>query len=242
MQQENQQTNTIISAEQVSSYLRSFPNFFEQHASLLTEIYLPSPHGKGAISLAERQQLAQRDKIQALETKLHNLISFAEENDKTSKKVHDLSVNLLKSSSFELLQAAIIQSMQQDFLVTESAIRLWVNPNETEAETTEFTPENKAFITWVNELKKPYCGEKTDITKGLLDDNLHSFAFIPLYKDTPDESTPHESTSQENIAHKQTFGILILGSVDAQHFKPDMGVMYLERIGELVSAALLLLI
>ena len=222
MQQEKPSSNHDISAEQVSSYLRSFPHFFEHHASLLAEIYLPSPHGKGAISLAERQQLAQRDKIHALEAKLSNLITYAEENDETSKKVHDLSVNLLKSKSFETLQAAIIQSMQQDFLVTESAIRIWAYPNDTESPE-DFTPENKEFIEWVNGLTRPYCGEQPDITKGLLNDNLQSFVFIPLYK---------------NLEEKQTFGVLILGSEDAQHFKSDMGVMYLERIGDLVSAAL----
>jgi uncharacterized protein len=214
--------NSSISAEQVSSYLRSFPHFFEQHASLLAEIYLPSPHGSGAISLAERQQLAQRDKIHALENRLITLISYAEENDATSKKIHDFSVNLLKSRNFEAVQATIIQCMQEDFLVSESAIRIWANPNDDETPR-DYTPENKDFIEWVNDLTRPYCGEMPDITKDLLSDQLQSFVFIPLYK---------------NTAEKQTFGVLILGSVDAQHFKSDMGVMYLERIGDLVSAAL----
>lgn len=214
--------NNTVSAEQVSSYLRSFPHFFEQHASLLAEIYLPSPHGKGAISLAERQQLAQRDKIHALENKLSHLISYAEENDATSKKIHDFSVNLLNSKNFEAVQAAIIQCMQEDFLVNESAIRIWANPNHSETPK-EFTPENKDFIEWVNNLTRPYCGEKPDIAKELFDDKLQSFVLIPLYK---------------NDEEKQTFGVLILGSEDAQHFKSDMGVMYLERIGDLVSAAL----
>ena len=224
MQQDHNETtqNSPVSAEQVSSYLRSFPHFFEQHASLLAEIYLPSPHGSGAISLAERQQLAQRDKIHALENKLVTLISYAEENDETSKKIHDFSVNLLKSRNFETLQAAIIQCMQEDFLVSESAIRIWANPNDNETPN-EFTPENKDFIEWVNDLTRPYCGEQPDITKDLLSDQLQSFAFIPLYKNTEE---------------KQTFGVLILGSVDTQHFKSDMGVVYLERIGDLVSAAL----
>ncbi len=222
--QESQTNNFTISAEQVSSYLRSFPHFFEQHASLLTEIYLPSPHGSGAISLAERQQLAQRDKIRALETKLANLISYAEENDETSKKVHDLSVNLLKSDSFETLQAAIVDFMREDFQITESAIRIWVNPNQIEHSPAEFSDENKDFIAWVNDLTKPYCGEKPDITSGMLSNQLQSFAFIPLYKSGD---------------AKSTFGVLILGSDTPTHFKSDMGVVFLERIGDLVSASLL---
>ena len=36
----------------------------------------------------------------------------------------------------------------------------------------------------------------------------------------------------------QTIGMLALGSEDAQRFYADMGVLYLERVGEMVSAAL----
>lgn len=222
--QNTQPTNMAISEDQVSSYLRSFPHFFEHHASLLAEIYLPSPHGSGAISLAERQQLAQRDKIRALENKLASLIRYAEENDETSQKIHKLSVSLLSSRDFSALQTAIVNAMQQDFLITESAIRVWVNPNENTTQPADFSAENKAFIDWVNNLSKPYCGEKPDLAKGMLDDQLKSFAFIPLCKKT-----------EENT----TFGVLMLGSDNAAHFQSDMGVMYLERIGDLVSTALL---
>ena len=52
--------NDVLTAEQVKAYLQTHPEFFEQHAKLLAEITLPSPHGSGVISLAERQQLAQR--------------------------------------------------------------------------------------------------------------------------------------------------------------------------------------
>ncbi len=226
MQQDNQTKptqNTAISAEQVSSYLRSFPHFFEQHASLLAEIYLPSPHGKGAVSLAERQQIAQRDKIKGLETKLSSLISYANENDTTSAKVHDFSVNLLKCANFEDLQKRIEQSMQDDFAVTQSAIRIWASPAESQ-QATDFSAENKDFIAWAGALAQPHCGAKPTVADGLLGEQLQSFAFIPLQTDT---------------AEKAVFGVLILGAEDTQRFKADMGLMYLERIGALVSAALL---
>ena len=52
-----------------------------------------------AISLAERQLHALRDKIRALELKLAELIRFGEENDDISTKVHRLSVALLQAGS-----------------------------------------------------------------------------------------------------------------------------------------------
>ena len=67
-----------INENDIKQYLKTHPDFFESHAHLLTELFLPSPHGKGTISLAERQQIAQRDKIRVLESRFTELILTAE--------------------------------------------------------------------------------------------------------------------------------------------------------------------
>lgn len=225
MQQDNQAQNTAISTDQVSDFLRSHPHFFEQHASLLSEIFLPSPHGNGAISLAERQQLAQRDKIRVLEVKLADLIEFAEENDATSNKVHNLSIKLINNQNFSALQQQVAESLQQDFAITQSLIRIWLKPsNSAITKDAVFTPVTEDFSDWVMSLIKPYCGAKPAVTGDLLNNHLQSFAFIPLSK---------------KAANQRAFGVLILGAEDQQRFKAEMGTIYLERIGELVAAALL---
>jgi uncharacterized protein YigA (DUF484 family) len=38
---------------------------------------------------------------------------------------------------------------------------------------------------------------------------------------------------------KETFGLLALASEDAQRFYPEMGTLYLTRIGEVAAACLL---
>jgi uncharacterized protein YigA (DUF484 family) len=223
MQQDHQTQNFSISADEVSSYLRSHPHFFEQHASLLTEIFLPSPHGSGAISLAERQQLAQRDKIRVTEVMLAQLIEFGEQNDITSHKVHSFSVKLMENKNFNDLQQLIAENMQQVFSVNQSQVRIWLNPSDAAlAQDITFTPVNEVFSDWVIALSAPYCGAKPAQADSLLNDSLQSFAFIPLYKDAD---------------KKHAFGVLILGSEDQQRFKADMGLMYLKRIGDLVSAS-----
>jgi uncharacterized protein YigA (DUF484 family) len=224
MQQDNQALNTAVSADQVCDFLRSHPHFFEQHASLLTEIYLPSPHGSGAISLAERQQLAQRDKIRVTEVMLAQLIEFGEQNDITSNKVHHFSIKLIANQSFDLLQKLITDSMQQDFSVTQSLLRIWLKPNDSViAQDAIFTPVSDAFSDWIIALNDPYCGEKPALADDLLAPDQQSFAYIPLHKIV--DKTP-------------AFGVLILGSTDQQRFKADSGKMFLKRIGELVSAEL----
>ena len=75
--------------EEVKKYLKNNPEFFEQNANLLAEIHLPSPHGNGTISLAERQQLAQRDKINALEERFAELVLNAQENAAIANKIQN---------------------------------------------------------------------------------------------------------------------------------------------------------
>lgn len=222
---DDQQTaHEEISAEQITSYLRTHPKFFEQHASLLTEITLPSPHGSGVISLGERQQLAQRDKIRVLESLMDQMIANAEENEATSLKVHHFCLKLLEQQSFSALKLLIGETLRNDFNVTESLIRIWVKPsNNAIANDAVFTHVSDEFNDWIISLQQPHCGSKPQSANGLLD-NLQSFAFIPLYK---------------NAADQHAFGVLALGAEDAQRFKADMGTLYLERIGELIAAALL---
>jgi uncharacterized protein YigA (DUF484 family) len=223
--EDNPAAQEEISAEQVTSYLRSHPKFFEQYASLLTEITLPSPHGSGVISLGERQQLAQRDKIRVLESLMEQMIANAEGNEATSLKVHQFCLKLLEQQSFSALKQLIAETLRTDFNVTESLIRIWVKPsNSAIAGDAVFTHVSDEFNDWVISLQQPHCGNKPQVATGLLDSNLKSFAFIPLYK---------------NAADQHAFGVLVLGADDPQRFKADMGTLYLDRIGELIAATLL---
>ncbi|MEE8529992.1 MAG: DUF484 family protein, partial [Nitrosomonadaceae bacterium] len=53
------------------------------------------------------------------------------------------------------------------------------------------------------------------------------------------ESATHlRSFSMIPLRAKQTFGLLVLGSEEAQRFYPEMGTLYLKRLGELVSTAI----
>ena len=212
-----------ISADEVKGYLRAHTHFFEEHASLLTEIFLPSPHGSGAISLAERQQLAQRDKIRVQEVMLAQLIEFGEQNDVTSHKVHSFSVKLLENKDLNKLEPLIAENMQHVFDVTESQVRIWLKPNDDAlAKEAVFAPVSDTFSDWVVALEAPHCGTRPESAEDLLGENLQSFAFIPLYK---------------NGDKKNAFGVLMLGAEDQKRFKADMGLMYLKRIGDLVSAS-----
>lgn len=216
--------HNALSNEHVTRFLRDHPHFFEQNAHLLTEIYLPSPHGNGAISLAERQQLAQRDKIRLLEAKLSQLIEFAEENEATSTKVHALAVKLLLQKDYIDLQQALYDAMQQDFGVTETTLIMWAEPTDEALRLhPSYKPVDEDFIAWIQSLGKPLTGPKPIEAGNVVPDHLQSFAFIPL----------QHAESQASI------GLLILAADVPHKFQVGMGTVYLERIATLLSAALL---
>ena len=54
------------------------------------------------------------------------------------------------------------------------------------------------------------------------------------------EAAPQlKSFSVVGLGSEETFGVLALASEDAQRFYPEMGTVYLKRIGGLAAAALL---
>jgi len=214
-----------LTEDQITDHLRADPQFFERHASLLTEIYLPSPHGGGTISLAERQQLAQRDKIRVLEAKLAELIQFGEQNDVIGEKVHRLSLELLAAPSLDALLQATTRNLLEEFQVPHVALRLWAKPQNADDDANlVFGPTDEALRAWVQTLLLPYCGTRP------MADASHCFG---------ETNAPLKSFALIALRGDQGFGLLAMASEDERRFYPEMGTLYLKRIGELLSGALL---
>lgn len=209
--------------DQIAHFLRADPQFFERNLKLLDEISLPDPHGGAAVSLAERQQAVLRDKLRVLESKLAELLKFGETNDVIGERVHRLSVALLQAENFGDLADGVISHLRDDFQVPHVAMRLWGNPSADIAGRPEFATVEFDLRAWVDSLAIPYCGHKPGLDIGNwfgeTNSELKSFALVALRSE-------------------RCFGLLALASEDAQRFYPEMGTLYLKRIGELVSAGL----
>ena len=210
-------------AEDVAEYLKTNPGFFEQYADLLAQIYVPHPHGGRAVSLAERQMLTLREKNRATESKLAELIAFGEENDAISEKVHRLAVGLIAVETFPAVIHLLRFHLRDDFSVPHVALRLWDKPEGIE-DLPEFAAVSEELQVFAETLARPYCGS----TAG--------FGTASWFG----EHASH-IRSQALIALRNgggTIGMIALGSEDNQRFYADMGTLYLERLGEMVSAAL----
>ena len=212
-----------MKSEEVAQYLQDHPQFFEEHAELMSHMVIPHPHGGRTISITERQMLSLRDKNKQLEVKMNELLQFGEENDAISEKMHRLGVAMIAAASFQSVLHTLIFHLRDDFSIPHVALRLWDRPDNAD-ELPEFTEVSAELQAFAETLGQPYCGS----TSGFETSSWFGEASKQI-------------RSQALIAMRNgggTIGMIALGSEDAQRFYAGMGTLYLERLGEMASAAL----
>ena len=82
--------------EAIADYLRSHPDFFERHSTLLLALELPHRTGGAAISLVERQVAMLRQRNAQLERQFKDLVAVAKLNDALVEKIHQLGMKLMR--------------------------------------------------------------------------------------------------------------------------------------------------
>ena len=210
-----------MDANEVATYLKSHPEFFEHYSELLLQIHIPSPHEGRAISITERQMGVMRDKIRQLESKLAELITFGEENDLISTKVHRLGVGLLGATDMAGVLRVLYSHLGGDFAVPHVAVRLWAGAA---GDAIEFSDAGEALRQRAGAMLQPYCGPAVD---------QEAVAWLG-------ESASHiRSVAQIPLRHEGTcFGMLLLASEEPHRFYAEMGTLYLDRLGDMAAAAL----
>ena len=212
-----------MNPEAVATFLQEHPEFFEQYADMLADIYIPHPHGGRAIPISERQILTLRERGKQLETKLREVIQFGDENDAIGDKVHRLAVALLAARDLAAVTTVVNYNLREDFAVPHVAIRAWRTEGPVDEDT--IAPASDATRALADSLTGPHCahhaaeGTSAELF-GEAAEHLRSFAYIPLRA-------------------SETFGLLALASEDVERFYPGMGTVFLKRIGDMVGTALL---
>ena len=213
-----------ITEQDIANYLANNPAFFERHAELLSSIQLTSPHGQRAVSLQERQMEMLRDKIKGLEGKIIEMIRHGQENVAIADRLHRWTRALMLTASPGDLPGVLTRELMHQFMIPQTGIRIWGA-----ADAYAMLPFAAAVSADVKSLAgsltMPYCGVNSgfEAAKWLDDaDSAASLAMIPL----------------RHGAGIEAFGMLVLASPDPTRYTAEMGTEFLQRIGELASAAL----
>lgn len=212
-----------MDATEVAAYLKNHPEFFDHYADLLAQVLIPDQHGGHAISITERQLGTLRGRTRKLESKLAELLHFGEENDAIGEKLHRLAVSLAAAGDFPAVLAALYTHLGTDFAVPHVTLRLWgIKAPQGEEDRAEFTAADEATLAFAASLRHPHCGPSARFESlSWLDASVRSVALIPLQRGT------------------ETIGLLALGSEEVHRFYPEMGTLFLARLGDLACAALI---
>ena len=215
----------------VAEFLQNSPDFFERNAGLLAKLRLPHLRNEGStVSLVERQIEVLRDRNQALERKLKELIDVARSNDALADRIHRLSQRLIRAH--DLLQSvnAIETSLREDFgamhvvlvLFTEAARALKSDAPLFLRSDRPDSPDMRTFESLLQS-GKPRCGQ--------IRDSQREFLFGA-------DTVAIGSVALAPLGPKGHIGLLAIGASDAERFHPGMSTDFLSRISDLVAFAL----
>lgn len=213
-----------ITEEEIANFLINTPDFFERNAALLAAVQLSSGHGQRAVSLQERQAQLLREKIKGLEQRVIEMVRHGQDNSAISEKMQNWTRQLLLAARPEDIPAVITTELQKHFLIPQAAIRVW-GVDAAHAQQPFASGVSEEVRAFASSLTRPYCGPNNgmEAVRWLADaSTVQSMAVIALRAG----------------AAPQAFGALVLASSDRERFQSDMATDFLQRIGELASAAL----
>jgi uncharacterized protein len=206
---------------EIAQYLEDHPDFFRNHTDLLAKMFLPNPYGEGTVSLMERQQSSQREKIQQMESNFGELIEISRENEAISEKIHQLCLGLLGQHTLESSIAILSEALQTTFHVPQVSVVLTAMPKDSANLALPcFSSISPTLHPWLDGLQKPYCGSQ--IPEGLQDmfeEGIKSIAVIPLH-------------------HPRKLGFILFAAPDEHRFKEGMGTVFISRIGEILAMSI----
>lgn len=217
-----------ISDQSVAEYLKAHPDFFERNLPLLTALRLPHRTRGGAISLVERQVDVLRQRNQALEGRLKELVEVARTNDRLSGRIHALALLLMRAKSREDVIDILDEQLREGFSVDQAALVLFDSVPGLAQGHSRFVrvvhredPTIGPFKSFLQS-SGPRCTRVRDAQRDFLfgpGSEIASMALVPL-------------------GPRSEYGFLAIGSRSAEHFHPAKSSDFLARLGELTACAL----
>lgn len=210
-----------ISDQDVCAYLREHGDFFTHNPKLLEEINLPHQRGE-AVSLVERQVALLRERNIDMRHRLGKLLDNARDNDKLFDKTKRLVLQLLEGRSLADLVDTLLLSFDRDFNIEYTSLTFFGDSAR--------LPGSAARVCALHEARESVgrilAGNK--IVCGDLPETELAFLF-------PGQAEHIGSAAVMPLLHGNCYGLLAIGSSDANHYRSSMGTLFLGYIGEVLN-------
>lgn len=208
------ESEDLIAAEQVASYLLENPDFFTQFPQLIEKINIPHAH-KGSVSLVELQSEQLRKKVRSLSHKLNQLITIAKQNEAIYRVYADLNLRILKATNLDDLKFILEEVIQENLKLASVSLKPFKGAHA--------LPEiqQRLFIEKRFKRHKFFFGRLSDHERKLLfaDQDANSVALLL-------------------IGDLGELGILAIGSKDPGHFNPEMDTLLITQLQQFLGIML----
>jgi uncharacterized protein YigA (DUF484 family) len=168
-----------------------------------------------------------------------DMIRNGNDNAILADRLHRWSQSLLLTRVSRDLPHTVVEQLQAQFMVPQVALRVWGVADE-------FTIEpfaqgcSEDVRTFASGLAQPYCGVNTgfEAVQWLPEPAAaQSVAMVALRPHTEPQTASLGGTA-ERETQPPAIGLLVLASPDPQRYHAGMGTEFLERMGDIASAAL----
>jgi uncharacterized protein YigA (DUF484 family) len=211
----------------VLAYLRAHPDVLARNPDVLTQLELPHEPGGRAVSLIERQVALLRQRNAELEQRLAELMRAARDNERVGRCLLDLGRRLLEADSIDASLATVREALLDDSGADAVVVRLLdVGSDATRAQPERYmATEGSDAAAFADLLAtgEPVCGAASEHQLAALFGadaaRVGSVALVPLRAGQP-------------------LGVLAIASDDPNHYRSDMGTLFLRQLGQLVAAGL----
>jgi len=217
-----EEKNERLGAHEVATFLRRNPQFLGQFPDLALSLVVPKEEGQ-ASSLASYQLDVLRDKNRELTRRLTELFGNAQENERLAVRTHQLCLALMRAGSAADTLRAMVAVLSEDFQGDIVRVVLFEPVDGLSAEWLQVVPEkDKALAPFRDFLVggEPLCGrlnhDKLELLFGADKASAASAVLLPL----------------------EGFGMISVGSTDANRFFPGMGTLFLRLMAESLVTAL----
>lgn len=211
------QSEKELQQESIIDYLSSNPDLLDQHPELLNKLSLTHENGK-TVSLIERQVKSLRQELDQTKQNLEELIAIGHDNERLNKRMHHLTLTLVDSVDFDECLNALQDKLHEDFDADAVELHLFTH-NEADGLSNADLDGYRDFL----DSGAPTCG--------VIDMEQLKYLFGPQAEDI-------KSTALIPIKSEGVLGVLAIGSSSKKRFCADMGTEYLQRLGEIISRKL----
>jgi uncharacterized protein len=215
-------TTDSLDAAQVAAYLKTHPEFFERHPSLLVDLRIPHASG-AAVSLVERQLAVLRERNVELHERLGHLLSVARDNDQLFEKMRGLVLAIMEARSLADMAAVLERELKARFQSEFVSLLVFDVDGHHGSAQTVTVAEAQAQVPALVKGKQAVAGhlrsEELTFLFGHEGEQVKSSAVIPLQAERP-------------------LGLLAIGSSNADHFRTSMDTLFISFVGEVLSRML----